>query len=254
MEFDNSSMPESENLVESPSKSSYGPLISETQRVLEQQISIVQNQQSQSTKVIRVALTIGGLLLTLSSILLSVASSDTPAYLAEGFSEFSLSDAGVVILFGYLGVLMIIMIVFILLSALEVLEPHAETNEQLIAVSTMSNAKIQIPKPIHDAFQFYRKFLLPPPFSNVLTHNISREQTTLRPGLDAEEIQNIQNNTDSFEEKFDRIIEYNAGCIEKNEKLIKTNRQRLSKIYSISSLLVVLFGSVIAGLGISFIL
>lgn len=203
--------------------SSKSALLQETQRVLGEQVKIVQDQQSQATKIIRVALTIGGLLLTGLSIYFS-----SPLFPGQEGSNIPELGTILILVLGVSGTYIITgtIIIFakIFATSLMVLSPET------------GGIDILVDNPIATILSFYRQHLLPQPFSDVLLVNKSEqeEKMSLRPGLDSEEIQNILAEEESEEDIVERAISYNSGCIQGNEQLIEDNRQKLSEIYGLS--------------------
>lgn len=195
-------------------------LLEETQRVIGEQVQIVQEQQAQATRIIRVALTVGGLLLTGISIFLS-----SPLFPGEdmrGLLNFSPSIWFVTSLIGtYFLMFSLILFGKVFASALVVLSPESG------GIAMLRD------NPVASILSVYRRHLLPPPLSRFLSVSSQNEGMSLRPGIDSEEIQNILQDSNSKEEAVERIISYNSGCIQGNEQLIEDNRKRLSEIYGI---------------------
>lgn len=94
--------------------------------------------------------------------------------------------------------------------------------------------------------RFYRKHLIPAPLSDVISINENEEKKSLRPGVDSDELIQIMMVSDSEKEVQERIISYNSGCIQGNEQLIKDNRKRLSEIYSLSVVAILMIATSIA--------
>ena len=98
------------------------PLLQETQRVLEDQIQIVQEQQAQATRIIRVGLTTAGLVLTLLSIAASSGFLSVPS-----LSRATNSIRSPVIIAIGLVIFMIVMLIVLrfFFPAMAVLSPDA---------------------------------------------------------------------------------------------------------------------------------
>jgi hypothetical protein len=214
-------------------------LLQETQRVLNEQIKIVQEQQAQATRIIRVALTVGGLLLTGISILVS-----SPLFPASqntlNLADFSTESVAIGAIIG-LYILLFLLITFgkIFASALIVLSPESG------GVAMLRN------NPLSTILRFYRRKLIPSPLSEFLALGGEKEGMTLRPGIDADEITNILADSASDDKVVERIVSYNSGCIQGNEQLIEDNRERLSEIYGIG-VIAILILSVATLMGFSF--
>lgn len=212
-------------------------LLEETQRVLGEQINIVQEQQAQATRIIRVALTVGGLLLTGISIFVS-----SPLFPNQGnLSNIETSTLALMSLIGlYLFLFLLIIFGKIFASALVVLSPDS------------GGLSILINNPVAPLLSFYRQYFLPQPFSDFLVVDEEGDQMSLRPGVDSEEIQKILRKEESGDAIVERIISYNAGCIQGNEQLINDNRDRLSDIYGIGVFAILVISLATLG-GFSFI-
>jgi hypothetical protein len=215
-------------------------LLQESRRVLGEQIKIVQEQQAQATRIIRVALTVGGLILTGISILISspLLSNQSTSHSIE-LSTGALLTLSLISLY----VLLFFVIVFgkIFASALVVLSPESG------GIAMFRNNRFA------SLLSIYRKYLLPPPLSGFLALGVEEEGMSLRPGLDAEEINNILENVDSEENIVESVISYNSGCIQGNEQLIEDNRRRLSEIYGIGIIAILIISLAIL-MGFSFII
>lgn len=206
----------------------HSPLLSETQRVLDRQVQIVQEQQSQATRIIRVALTIGGLLLTLVSILVS------SPFFSQGFSLvsfelISLSTLGVLILGTYAALFLLLIFGNVFASALIVLSPES------------GGTSLLRDNPLRQIISYYRRTFLPAPLSNILSVKVARDGMTLRAGIDSDEVSRILEEANSNEKARKEIVEYNQGCIRGNEELIEDNRRRLSQIYGIGVVTIFIF-------------
>lgn len=218
---------------ESPTINGNESLLNESQRVLEQQVKIIQNQQSQATKIIRVALTIAGLLLTATSIVATLLSSNGSSDsiisdIGSMIPELSFSSAAVSILLFYSVTILLGGFATIFISAFEVLSPEARSSRM-----TFLPKMLDLPF-LGNFIKIYFKVL---PVSSTLIDSIqSQDSVSLRPGIDGEKTRDLLKET-SEEEKMNQMVEYNAGCIEKNERLIRRNRRLLSTIYSTAILI-----------------
>lgn len=195
-------------------------LLNETQRVLNQQVKIVQNQQSQATKILRVALTIAGLLLTTVSIAVTVIlNAGSESNLLTGI-DITLSSAATGLLLLYLFVAISGAFTVIFVSAFRVLSPESVT---LSVFTIRPPANTELFKHLLSVYDTIIPFI-----SISFDDERPDESYSLRPGVDSDEVRTIlDSNT-----RTDDIIEYNAGCIEGNKNLIDNNRQLLSNIYT----------------------
>jgi hypothetical protein len=197
-------------------------LLSETERVLDNQIRVIQKQQDQATKVLRVLLAAFGLILTLLSISFSadiVNFSILQGIYIDMTSEVSFPSDDLTIVFIFLvvtvGIYFAWVLARLLLSALLVLSPRAE--RELI-------------------FKILYPFEKNNDTSGKLTTSTSDEklnkdlsEITPRSGIDAQKASDIMMEDPS--EYQTSILEYHIGCIHGNEVIIKSNRQNLRDVY-----------------------
>lgn len=232
-------------------KSSNKQVLGEIQRVLNQQSSIVQNQQNQATKILRVVLTLAGLLLTLTSIGVSVVSSNVGP--DTGIAEYLISNLSITsTVLGVVGLYALVIVLgafgVIFVSAFRVLSPvTGRSGNTSISISILKpaiNASL-----INSFLKIYDQIL---PFISIsVIYQIDRERISLRPGIDGDKAKAILNTAD--ENRVEEILEYDSGCIEKNEELIEENRSLLSNIYTTSIILTLLFVTLIL-LGFAYLL
>jgi len=186
------------------------PLLKETQRVLEDQIQIVQEQQAQATRIIRVGLTSAGLILTLLSIGASSGFISVPS-----FNEVTTEISSVVIMsIGiFLSLIMVLVVLRVFSPAMAVLSPEAGESSAFKLITWY---------PVFNGKKTTIRDLVGEEYSDIFGDQIS-----LRTGLDADKVRNM--NTDGYTRE--DLIEYHAGCIKGNEAIIETNRRHLSQIY-----------------------
>lgn len=214
------------------------PLLSETRSVLNQQVRIIQNQQQQATKIIRVVLTIAGLILTASSILLTLLTNNTihmdwlPNLMGVVTGITIRSFATGLIVF-YIFTIFAGAFVVIFISAFQVLSPETKGS----GISMLENlANVPL---IGKFMVFYVRLL---PFSATAFEEavLGKEAISLRPGIDGDKSLELCDEDESH--VLEQIQEYNSGCIQKNEQIINQNRKFLSSIYSTAVVLsVVIF-------------
>ena len=238
-------------MVVSEDESSNEQVLGEIQRVLNQQSSLVQNQQNQATKILRVVLTLAGLILTLTSIGVSVVSSNTGP--ETGIVEYVISNLsitstvlGVIGLYALIIVLGALVVIFV--SAFRVLSPVTAGGENTNMSFSVLRPAITLAQ-INSFLRIYDKLL---PLISISAVNVSdRERISLRPGIDGDKAEEILDTPD--ETRVEEILEYDSGCIKKNEELIEENRSLLSNIYTTSIILTLLFVSFIV-LGFAYLL
>jgi len=188
------------------------PLRGELTRVLEDQMNVIQEQQAQATRVIRVSLTTAGLILTLLSISASSGILEMPD--ADIVSQFSNTS----IIFPIISTMITIIIMFVVLRvlapALAVLRPELASNNivQLAMFRLLSNNSQ--PSETEDILEGDTE--------------IFDGEVALRTGIDADEATRIYRNGGTEAD----IIEYHIGCVRGNESIIEMNRRHLSSIYS----------------------
>jgi len=211
-------------------------LLQETQRVLNDQVNIVQEQQKQANRVIRVSLTALGLVLTALSIFISSPLlSNNSAFVVISPESIEFKLIIVVSIFVFLILVLILYTVF--LNAIIVLSPESGTGvlaAEYILVLFDTIGKI--------------------PFVDLSRENMMNEHQdtrSLRSGLDSEEVQDIVSSGLDADEIRESIVSYNSGCIQGNEMLIETNREFLFSIYQLllgAVILITLTMPLIAGI------
>jgi hypothetical protein len=200
-------------------------LLTESQRVLDKQVEIVQNQQRQASKILRVLLTVTGLILTSISIVASLVTTDgldVPGIgnLLSVIGGITLESAVTNIVIIYIISIFVISLGIMAISAFRVLSPE-------ISGAGVSLIESILDVPVLGNFMKYY-FKIVPISNSVYSSLIKREKITLRPGLDGEEVGDLIDDESAIAES----IKYNSGCMEKNEEIIKQNRDLLSGVYS----------------------
>ncbi|WP_152424826.1 hypothetical protein [Natronococcus jeotgali] len=185
------------------------PLLQETQRVLEDQIQIIQEQQAQATRIIRVGLTTAGLILTLLSIAASSGFLSVPS-LSEAINEIS---SPIMLTIGFISLFMMLIVLRVFSPAMAVLSPEAAESSIYQFITW---------RPIFSREKTAVSELIGKEYSDVFGDRIS-----LRTGLDADKVLDMSGGDHSQ----DDIIEYHSGGIKGNEAIIEMNRRHLSQIY-----------------------
>lgn len=186
-------------------------LTTETERVLEDQIQIIQEQQAQATRVIRVGLTTAGLLLTLLFIAASSGFVNVPSV---DKLESIMNSTIVLLVGGALLFFILVIMIRIFYPALAVLSPDA-AESSLYGFFTWH--------PSIDREDQIAKQAVDDEYLDIFEGRVS-----LRTGLDADKARELYGQDDIKDE----ILDYRIGCIRGNEAIIKTNRKHLSQIYT----------------------
>jgi hypothetical protein len=218
-------------------------VLGEMQRVLDQQVTLVQNQQNQAMKILRVSLTLAGLLLTLTSIAVTAFTSDITSNIfvfTDILSNISLTSAAFGFAVLYISVIIVGTFAVIFVSAFRVLSPVTGSD----AGGSLS---VQVLYPLLKSSVFLNTLKLYsrifPVISLSVTELTGGDQISLRPGIDGDKSLEI---LDFDEDKqIEKILKYDAGCIDKNEELIEENRRLLSNVYTSSVILTFIFSLLI---------
>jgi hypothetical protein len=218
-------------------------VLGEMQRVLDQQVTLVQNQQNQAMKILRVSLTLAGLLLTLTSIAVTAFTSDITSNISvftDILSNISLTSAAFGFAVLYTSVIIVGTFAVIFVSAFRVLSPVTGSD----AGGSLS---VQVLYPLLKSSVFLNTLKLYsrifPVISLSVTELTGGDQISLRPGIDGDKSLEI---LDFDEDKqIEKILKYDAGCIDKNEELIEENRRLLSNVYTSSVILTFIFSLLI---------
>ena len=198
----------------------------EVERVLGNQMDIIQNQQKQASQIIRVGLTTAGLLLTLISIVFSSGFVD-PSFF-ELTSGSQLSNKFVLLAMVVISMLLVFLAVINIFGpAFAVLNPQA-ADSHLYKFLLYSTYSIDEEQPSEDETM--------PEVEKGNKLEVSTEYTDLRTGIDSDKAMKLLEQDDINQD----ILEYNIGCIRGNEKIIYSNREHLVTIYRSSSLLAII--------------
>lgn len=232
-------------------------LLSESRKVLDNQIQIVEHQQTQATKIIRVLLTITGLFLTAASITLTLFSS---GLIGSNLNIVTLiqSLTATSAIYGIIGVFLLTLFsgVFVLMFifAFNVMSPKASGSGAVSLVNSLLETRVIgtffeiYVRPI----EFYYDFFFPGELSIKDVLSQQQEDITLRPGIDGKEAKSLAKSEGNV---LPQILNYNAGCIEKNEDIIARNRRQLSAIYTTAVLSTTIFFVIVifGGIGLLFL-
>ncbi|MFH5800439.1 hypothetical protein [Haladaptatus sp. CMAA 1911] len=217
------------------------PLRTELDRVLGEQMQIIQEQQAQATKVIRVGLTTAGLALTLVSIAvssdiinLSNISNLMTVSVIDIFGLRKEVPIGYIVIGEVSFFMFLFLIIRLFIPALAVLSPDT-------ADTTILRTLMEIPF-IGSSGTYVRNRI------DEEYNGIFEDRVTLRTGLDSDKAKKLK----SVEDIEGEIIDYHIGCVKGNEAIINTNREYLSRIYTSAALATfLLFGLLIYSLAIS---
>jgi len=188
------------------------PLLLESRNVLNQQTKIIRNQQQQATKIIRVALTIAGLLLTATSITVTVVTGNTISgsndlTLQSYIGDFSATSAATGVFSFYIFTIFVGAFVIVFVSAFNVLSPESSSR----GISVMESI-FNLPF-IGNFMEIYVKIL---PFSTEPFESIIRDDpVSLRPGMDGDKLKELSGDALNYSNTLDEIVKYNSGCIQK---------------------------------------
>lgn len=204
-------------------------LLSETERVLDNQIDVIQEQQNQSTRVLRVLLTTFGLLLTLLSIAVSsnivdIPNPDNVIQVLRTSPTSAIIFTFVIFAIGYT----IVVLARVVQAALLVLSPSAEKT----IFSDLFTSIIP-----YDGSITLSQFTSPSEDDKL---NKDLSDISPRSGVDAQSARDISMERDG--ETQSSILNYHIGCMYGNELIIKSNREHLRRIYRIISVLGLVLG------------
>lgn len=214
-------MGETEHVPKGPHQTN--PLRGELERVLGEQMQIIQEQQAQATRIIRVGLTTAGLLLTLVSIAVSSGIleipdlSETLTVLAELniFTGVMITSKGAIVIAIWLFLMLAATFTFLRIfkPALAVLSPDAIDKSKLASMFS--------------TFYFTHEDRSARDIIGEEHAEIFDQGVSLRTGVDSDKAEDLVNSENPEQE----ILEYHIGCVRGNEALIKANRRHLSEIY-----------------------
>lgn len=258
--------------------------LAEMQRVLDQQSKVIHNQRKQATKILRVILTFVGLLFTLVSILISIITSDLLPSLSDLIGDLTIvaiprAVISLIVLYALVLVAGAFLVIFV--SSFEVLSPTTgNVSDTLVVDALKPDIDISKVNRIIDIYEKIVPFVQIPivvrkyEFNKYLegkyklkgdkmedyevkmsdsneaskSYDDDNERFSFRPGIDGEEARNLASS--SNKNKIHKILDYNSGCIEKNEELIEQNRTLLANIYATSIILSTsLTGIIVLSLG-----
>jgi len=203
-------------------------LLIETKRVLDNQMQMIQEQQNQATRVIRVLFTAIGLLLTLISIAVSadVININSTQNIIQTQWSFDREQLLVVAL--VFSAPFAFTLARIFHAALLVLSPNAEKNliSRILTFPIPGDESITL----ENIAEGGSDDKLNKPLSEI----------TPRTGIDSQEARDISMLESPNHER--EILDYHIGCIYGNELIIKSNRSNLIRIYRLTAFLSVSLG------------
>ncbi|MFB6225070.1 MAG: hypothetical protein ABEI13_01285 [Candidatus Paceibacteria bacterium] len=210
----------------SSSDRSNNDLLIESRNVLNQQGQIIRNQQQQATKIIRVTLTIAGLLLTATSVAVSLItngiSDQINVSLDTVLDMLSVKSVIGAIMITYICAILLAIFALIFIFSFKVLSPNSSS-------SGLSIVKNFLEFPLIG--QFTRYYITILPFNNDnFDEVLKQDEISFRPGIDGDKTSELADEENSDQSQ--KIAEYNSGCIKKNEEIIEQNRKFLSSVYS----------------------